>query len=381
MKKIVSLLLSCLAVCLLVMPVTAQAADYDYIENYDVTVEPQTEDGSLRITAAFDWTALEELPYGQELKIGIPNGSIRELIPLTENIESLDNDNSYVYIYLDQEYEQGETFHFAYSWVQEYMYSLSDGGAVSYDYTPGWFDEIRVGRMRVSWKNPDHARLNSIDVDSGAQWDYEDGNGGVVVANDLDYGQTIHLYVSYADWPTELAWEDSRENLDDDFYSDWDDDYYHEDSGDGAFAVIFLAIFIFIAVMILTNASRHDGYAGGFGTRYVFVNNLWYPMGPDGGPRPGSVGTPHRPKPPQSSHSDHSSHSNHSSHGGFGGGSRGGGFGGGGFGGGGHCACASSCACACACACAGGGRAGCSAKNLYGAVELNEKLTDELTEA
>ena len=62
---------------------------------------------------------------------------------------------------------------------------------------------------------------------------------------------------------------------------------------------------------------------------------------------------------------------------GFGGGSRGGGFGGGGFGGGSHCACASSCACACACACAGGGRAGCSAKNLYG-VGLDETLSEKL---
>ena len=106
--------------------------------------------------------------------------------------------------------------------------------------------------------------------------------------------------------------------------------------------------------------------AGGFGTRYVFVHGLWYPAGPDGRhPRPGSVGTKHKPAPPRSS--------------GFGGGKRGGGFGGGGFGGGSsHCACASSCACACACACAGGGRAGCSAKNLYGAVKLSEELTENL---
>ena len=107
--------------------------------------------------------------------------------------------------------------------------------------------------------------------------------------------------------------------------------------------------------------------AGGFGTRYVFVNHLWYPAGPDGRPKPGSTGTAHKPAPPV----------RHSS-GGLGGGSRGGGFGGGGFGGGSHCACASSCACACACACAGGGRAGCSAKNLYGAIHLDEEVTRRL---
>ena len=98
-----------------------------------------------------------------------------------------------------------------------------------------------------------------------------------------------------------------------------------------------------------------------------------------GGPRPtGRSFTPasgqHRPRS-----SGGGSRSSGFGGSGFGGGSRGGGFGGGGFGGGSHCACASSCACACACACAGGGRAGCSAKNLYGAVQLSRELTEQLT--
>ena len=33
--------------------------------------------------------------------------------------------------------------------------------------------------------------------------------------------------------------------------------------------------------------------------RYVFVNHLWYPAGPDGRPRPGSVGTKTKPRPPR----------------------------------------------------------------------------------
>lgn len=60
-----------------------------------------------------------------------------------------------------------------------------------------------------------------------------------------------------------------------------------------------------------------------------------------------------------------------------------GGFGGGSTrvfiaGGGRSCACASSCACACACACAGGGRAGCSIKNFYGASIQTEKFIKTL---
>ena len=97
-------------------------ADYDYIEQYGVMVTPNTEDGSLLITVKLEWTPLEELPYGQELKIGVPNGSIRDVAAQTDNIERLDFDNSYMYVYLDRGYDANETFSFAYSWVQEYMY-------------------------------------------------------------------------------------------------------------------------------------------------------------------------------------------------------------------------------------------------------------------
>ena len=132
--------------------------------------------------------------------------------------------------------------------------------------------------------------------------------------------------------------------------------------------MLFFVIFMVVVISIIVSAaSSANSYSGGFGTRYVLYHGLWYPAGRDGKPRPGSVGTVKKPAPPRRSS------------GGFGGGSRGGGFGGGGFGGGGHCACASSCACACACACAGGGRAGCSAKNLYGSVQLDRRLTEKLT--
>ena len=158
LKKLHVLLLVLLAaVCF-----TATAwADYDYIEQYGVMVTPNTEDGSLLITVKLEWTPLEELPYGQELKIGVPNGSIRDVAALTDNIERLDFDNSYMYVYLDRAYEANETFSFAYSWVQEYMYQLSTNGViedydnvhydyVTYDYTAGWFDEARICLLYTS---------------------------------------------------------------------------------------------------------------------------------------------------------------------------------------------------------------------------------------
>ena len=353
LKKLTVLALGLLtALCL-----TATAwADYDYIDRYDVSVSPNTDDGSLRITVSLTWTALEDLPYGQELKIGVPNGSIRDAVSLTDNIERLDFDNRYMYVYLDRAYDADETFTFSYAWTQEYMYTL-DGDTVSYDYTPGWFDEAKIGSMTLTWADP--AGLQGDFGDTVAYGDVTMRNGLLTIAGtDLDYGQTMNT-----DWPPALSPNKNADYTPDDGWSDYADGY-DDDSLDpealfGGLVILFIVICIVVVV-----CSRGDGYAGGFGTRYVFVNHLWYPAGPDGKPRPGSVGTKERPRPPRS--------------GGFGGGSRGGGFGGGGFGGGGHCACASSCACACACACAGGGRAGCSAKNLYGAVRLDDALSHKL---
>lgn len=133
-------------------------------------------------------------------------------------------------------------------------------------------------------------------------------------------------------------------------------------------SLVIVMVMVFCIVYAITRAS--DGYRGGFcAPRYVFVNNLWFPAGRTAA-EAGSVGMKRRPAPPPSHRS-----------GGFGGGSRGRRVCGGGFGGGGgHCACASSCACACACACAGGGRAGCSAKNLYGAIHLDDSLTKKVEE-
>lgn len=190
----------------------------------------------------------------------------------------------------------------------------------------------------------------------------------MLTGTDLPHGSRVHVLASYPNWPTELSWENSSENLPgDDWGDDWGGaDHYHDSSE--IFAMMVM-VFVVVMVIVFIVALSRDHYAGGFGTHYVYVNHLWYPAGPNGKPRPGSVGTPHKPKPPV----------HHSS--GFGGGKHGGGgFGGSGFGGGSHCACASSCACACACACAGGGRAGCSAKNLYGAIRLDDTLSRALDE-
>lgn len=377
-KNLLSLLTAlCLCLCLTAaLTDTAHAGDLDLIRQYDVTVTPNAEDGSLRIQLDFEWEVLEQGPV-EWLEIGIPNGSIRDVEILSDNIDSLDFDNSFMYVYFNQGYDDGEVFTFSYAWTQEYMYTLGDDGSVTYDYTPGWFDGARIQCMTLIWNAPTDLPAPDFSLSTtDGQWaDYSAENGFPLhEGRDLGHGAQLNVVARYDSWPSALLWEMSSENLpQEDFdYPDYsgDHDYDYDDGGEflGTSFIIFLVV-IWVLIRI---AAASDGYAGGFGTRYVLYHGLWYPAGRDGKPRPGSVGTKHKPTPPRSSGGSRG--------GGFGGGSRGGGFGGGGFGGGGHCACASSCACACACACAGGGRAGCSAKNLYGAVQLSRELTQQLTE-
>ena len=333
MKHRISSILSVLLLSLLLLPClteTARAGDLDYIDRYDVQVTPQEENGSLRIRVALRWTVLEDGPV-DHLQIGIPNGSISSIEALSDNIESLDNDNCYMYVYFTQGYDTGETFEFAYEWTQEYMYTLDESGGVQYDYTPGWFDEAEIGRMTVTWMTPEQLQPISLDGSgSGTEVGTDYGTESVTfTAEQLPHGAQIRVWAGYDSWPTELFWEQSSENLpEEEYYGDSYDDYT-----EGRVVRMVIQVIVLVVLLIIIFGS-HDGYAGGFGTRYIFVNGLWYPQGPDGRPRPGSTGTRHKPKPPRA---------------GMGGGSRGGGFGGSGFGGGGgHCACASSCACACA---------------------------------
>ena len=261
MRKILCRVLLCLCLVLALAPVpAAYAQDLDRIESYDVDVTPDTQDGSLRIQVTLEWTVLAEGPVSW-VKIGVPNGSIREETALTDNIDRLNFDNSYMYVYFDRDYNDGETFRFSYSWVQEYMYAL-EGDTVSYDYTPGWFDEARVGQMTLTWHDP-------AGVD-GAGSDGQTGGDHVLAQTDLAHGQQMSFTVHYDGWPTQLAQDGSRDSLptDDDpsvnpGYDPGYDPNYDGDSGFGIAQIIILLVVLIIIIRIL---SASDGYRGGFGT-------------------------------------------------------------------------------------------------------------------
>lgn len=197
MRKILCRALLCLCLVLALGPVhTAFAQDLDRIESYAVDVTPNTEDGSLRIQVTLEWTVLAEGPVSW-VKIGVPNGSIRQEQALTDNIDRLSFDNSYMYVYFNRDYDDGETFRFSYSWIQEYMYTLGAAGSVEYIYTPGWFNEARVGQMTLTWHDP--AGVDGVDSLGNTGGDH------VAVLTDLDHSQQLDFTVRYDSWPAQLA--------------------------------------------------------------------------------------------------------------------------------------------------------------------------------
>ena len=388
------------------------SGDLDYIREYEITVDVN-EDGTLTMQYHIAWEVLDSDSEGplSWVKIGIPNRhylSVTASGDAVANISDMMSGGTWLRIDLDRDYYKGEVVNIDFSLVQDYMYDmngLTEGETVYY-FTPGWFDDIRVGNRTVRW-NCDKAEAWS------PACEIEDGY--CVWTKPLEKGERFKVQVSYRndafgfDSTKEFGGSDAS-NYDDSGSDTGVDSYsydlgYGERSGDdgfGAFIAIILFFgFIFIIIGGVVSAANKYTQSSGFGageTKKILRTRIEYhPSCPGcGAPRPegrdnceycgasfikkeerieesdipaeetavrakrtnglyrysSSPNTYVRvnvvtiPAPKRSSGNSHRSGGGcaHSSC---------------------ACACAHSCACACACACAGGGRAGCTVKDFY----------------
>ena len=135
------------------------AKTLDEIEEYHITVSPQ-KDGSLDMEYHIKWKVLDSESEGplEWVKIGIPNAHAKDITGITSNIKSIDykiiDNGYYIRVDFDRAYYKNEVIDFTFSFRQEYMYNLS-GDTVSYDFTPGWFDDIEVKDIEVMWDATD----------------------------------------------------------------------------------------------------------------------------------------------------------------------------------------------------------------------------------
>lgn len=326
---------------LLAVPARADSGDLDRINAYTVTVDPRA-DGSADITYDIDWEVIggsadEPLSW---VKIGLANSHVDEFENLTpetvSGVRSQTEDGNtfaritFVYRYYEPVYAaqsgQQSQVHFSFRVHQSHLYTLSDDGTASYNFTPGWFDDLCVEQLTIRWKAADGMTADTDTVEDGYYvWDF----------GALDHGEkaTVRVHV-----PAEVTavYDPATEML-------------PSEGADKDFLVVLMMLlfFVFIGFAIYCDIAVRPRWRGGFGRN----DRRWYTNGvhvihlaPGAVPPHGYTPT----TPPAGFHAE------------------GGSFRGGGAGRtGGGCACACVSSCACACACAGGGRAGCSVKNFY----------------
>ena len=136
------------ALCILIATaVEATSSDLDYINLYEVVVDPRN-DGTLDISIHLNWEVLDSTSEGplEWVKIGIPNKYVDEIEAATNNISKIkyySDNGSYIRIDFSKKYHANEVVDFAFKFHISRMYKLNDDSCY-YDYNPGWFEEIKI---------------------------------------------------------------------------------------------------------------------------------------------------------------------------------------------------------------------------------------------
>lgn len=380
------------------VPVQASAPT-DEITDYTINAHVR-DDGTVELEYHIEWLVLDSDKLGplSWVEIGLPNSHTESYSHSGSDIRYMSLSGSYMRLDLIRAFYEGETAVLDFTVIQDYMYEmnrLADGYTL-YEFTPGWFDEIAVDNLTLSWDNSDG---------QATEWTPAGKIKGshITWTTSLAAGETYTVTVTY---PNDAFDFDTSKMIEvgDEYYGSYD--YYggYDDSDDGAIGVMFVLIVgACILVGIKKSVSEYSDSADmepeyetkitrtkieywpecqGCGAvreegqdnckfcgrsfikseevikeenipkedkevmRHTTAGTYRYTSLPNTYVRVNVVRTPIPHV--------HRSHSSSSRHSGRGGGCA-------------HssCACASHCACACACACAGGGRAGCSAKDFY----------------
>lgn len=318
MKKILSFFSIILLFFIFLTPKTkAYSSDLDEILSYQIFVDPR-DDATLDFRYIIKWNVLACDEDGNGVtwvKIGVPNKYCTEVKSNSSDIKKafyyVDGTSTYVRLDLVKEYMPGEIINLDFSFHQTHMFTYGNDGdtkLVTYAFTPGWFDEIKVDSLKVYWNK---TNVYFSDCKSEDESD-------LIWSATLAKGQRTKVQVSY----DEKVFPNINPK---DTYKGSKD--YSKMNRIVIFAAIVIVIFI-----ILSTLSRIFRRASYYRTRgfYPYGRRFFYRYYYYGVNNKGER---------KSNPYVHSGGSGHS---------------------GGH-----SCACACACACAGGGRAGCSKKDFY----------------
>lgn len=310
--------------------------------------------GSADIVYDITWQVIDgdQTDYLSWVKIGLPNAYAEDLTPLTDTISDLQytgDGGSYAKVVFARRYYSPEVaaqnggesrVRFAFSVHQNHLFTLNDDGTATFEFTPGWFDDLVVEHMQVRWRSGDgFVADNSSEEDGYLIWEF----------GPMGHGQSANIHVTVPVTTAETFDPDAQLTA-----ADYDDGGMTADEMIGILTVV-IALLIFVAALIIIVGSMTPDWGGGFGSGLDPDDWFWYTNG---------VHTIHvaRTAPPPKGYTRTDPPKNYHTGGGS---SRGGGVGRHNSGCASSCACACASSCACACACAGGGRAGCTAKDFY----------------
>ena len=322
----------------------ADDGDLDYIPDYFVTVDLR-EDGSADIVYDITWQVIggDQTDYLSWVKIGLPNAYAEDLTPLTDTISDLQytgDGGSYAKVVFARRYYSPEVaaqnggesrVRLAFSVHQSHLFSLNSDGTATFEFTPGWFDDLVVEHMQVRWRSGDgFVADNSSEEDGYLIWEF----------GPMGHGQSANIHVTVPVTTAETFDPDAQLTA-----ADYDDGGMTADEMIGILTVV-IGLLIFAAALIIIFGSMTPDWGGGFGSGLDPDDWFWYTNG---------VHTIHvaRTAPPPKGYTRTDPPKNYHTGGGS---SRGGGVGRHNSGCASSCACACASSCACACACAGGGR-------------------------
>lgn len=142
-------------VLLAACPVFAADTGTYKIDDYIVTLEPQ-HDGRVLITVEQQWQVLGgHIPW---VTVGLPNKyfEIKDFSGDTADVSDGSGSGFYgVRVDLDEDYRPGETFNIKFTVLQGHILErLTSENKWRIDYTPGWYDNGAIGRLRVDLISP-----------------------------------------------------------------------------------------------------------------------------------------------------------------------------------------------------------------------------------
>ena len=237
--------------CLLGFPEKSYATDLDRIINYEITVDPNMNDGSLDIIYEITWKVLDSTTQGplEWVEIGTPNQYFTNPVALSSNIKSISKYNySSVKVVFDKKYYAGENITFKYKIHQPYMYKIS-GGKCNYEFTPAWFTETNVDNLTVKWNKDKVVKSDSkSQEDNYLVWNKKNMGKGSKMTVKVKYNKNSFSYL-----------DSTRQN---------------KTSDEGVMRTISRIIVVIVVIVILTLINKYGG--GGYYSHRGFYGGSRY---------------------------------------------------------------------------------------------------------